>query len=69
MLEDIKIEEYGQLIIDKVENYLFVWSNLIELVIFIFMIAAAYFLSKILYKHVDELLDKIKALKQRKRLE
>ena len=47
MLEDIKIEEYGQLIIDKVENYLFVWSNLIELVIFIFMIAAAYFLSLI----------------------
>lgn len=67
MLEDIQIEEYGQLIIDKIENYLLVWSNLIELVIFIFMIAAAYFLSKILYKHVDELLDKIKALKQRKK--
>ncbi|KXS47969.1 MAG: mechanosensitive ion channel protein MscS [Halanaerobium sp. T82-1] len=68
MLEDIKIEEYGQLIIDKVENYLFVWSNLIELVIFIFMIAAAYFLSKILYKHVDELLGKIKVLKELKKI-
>jgi len=53
MLEDIKIEEYGQLIIDKIENYLLVWSNLIELLFFIFIIAAAYFLSKILYKHVD----------------
>jgi len=68
MLEDIKIEEYGQLIIDKIENYLFVWSNLIELVIFIFMIAAAYFLSKILYKHVDELLGKIKVLKELKKI-
>jgi small-conductance mechanosensitive channel len=67
MLEDIQIAEYLQLIIERIENNLFVWSNLIELVIFISMIAAAYFLSKILYKHVDELLDKIKALKQRKK--
>lgn len=68
MFEDIQIDSYLQLIIDKIENSLLIWSNLIELVIFVTFVAAAFFISKFLYKHVDELLAKIKALKERKRL-
>ena len=68
MFEDIQIEGYLQLIIDKIENNLLVWSNLIELIIFAIFIAAAFFLSKFLYKHVDDLLSKIKALRERKKI-
>ena len=68
MFEDIQIEGYLQLLIDKIENNLLIWSNLIELIIFVLITVAAFFLSKFLYKHVEELLGKIKALKERKKL-
>jgi len=67
MFEDIQIEGYMQLIVDKIENSLLVWSNLIELILFALITIAAFFLSKFLYSHIDELLSKIEALKKRKK--
>lgn len=67
MFEDIKIENYIEILIDKIQNNFLVWSNLIELITFLLLVIAAYFLTKILYKHVDELLAKIDALRERKR--
>ncbi|MFN2340433.1 MAG: mechanosensitive ion channel family protein [Halanaerobium sp.] len=67
MFEGVKIENYIGILIEKIENSFLVWSNLIELIIFLLLLAAAYFLSKLLYKHVDELLGKIEPLKERKR--
>jgi small-conductance mechanosensitive channel len=68
MFEDVQLDGYLQLIIDKIENSLLIWSNLIELIIFVLLTAAAFFLSKFLFKYVDELLDKIKALKEQKKV-
>jgi small-conductance mechanosensitive channel len=68
MFEGIKIENYIEILLGKIQNNFLVWSNLIELILFLILLAAAYFLTKILYKHVDELLDKIEALKERKRV-
>jgi len=68
MFENIQLEGYLQLIIEKIENNLLVWSNLIELIIFALLTAAAFFLAKFLYSHADDLLGKIKALKERKKL-
>ena len=68
MFEEVQIEGYLQLIMDKIENNLLIWSNLIELIIFVLLTAAAFFLSKFLYKHFEELLGKIKVLKERKKL-
>jgi len=68
MFEGIKIENYLEILIEKIQNNLLVWSNLIELILFLLLVIAAYFLTKILYKQVDELFAKIEALKKRKRL-
>ncbi len=68
MFEGIKIDNYIEILLGKIQNNFLVWSNLIELVIFMIILIAAYFLTKILYKHVDELLDKIEALKERKKI-
>jgi len=68
MFENIQLEGYLQLIMEKIENNLLVWSNLIELIIFAVLTAAAFLLAKFLYSHVDDLLGKIKALKERKKL-
>jgi len=68
MFEGIKIENYLEILIDKFHNNFLVWSNLIEFVLFLLMVIAAYFLTKLLYNKVDELLAKIEALKERKRL-
>ncbi len=68
MFEGIKIENYIAILIDKIENSFLVWSNLFELLLFLFLLIAAYFLTKLLYKHVDQILIKIEALNERKRL-
>ena len=68
MFEGIQIEKYIEILIDKIQNSFLVWSNLIELIIFLVLAFGAYFLTKLLYKQVDELLEKIEALKERKRL-
>ena len=67
MFELIQFEKYIEILIDKIQNSFLVWSNLFELVLFLFLLTAAYFLTKILYKRVNELLAKIEALKARKR--
>ena len=67
MFEGIQFEKYIEILLDKIQTNFLVWSNLIELVLFLIMLIAAYFLTKLLYKQVDELLAKIKALKERKR--
>ena len=68
MFEGIQIEKYIEILVDKIQNSFLVWSNLIELIIFLVLAFGAYFLTKLLYKQVDELLEKIEALKERKRL-
>lgn len=68
MFEGIKIENYIEILTDKIQNSFLVWSNLIELILFLLLIIGAYFLTKILYKKIDELLDKIEVLNERKRL-
>lgn len=68
MFENIQMEGYLQQIMDKIQNSLLVWSNLLELIVFIVLTAASFFLSKFLYSYVDDLLSKIKALTKRKRL-
>jgi small-conductance mechanosensitive channel len=68
MFEGIQIEKYIEILVDKIQNNFLVWSNLIELIIFLVLAFGAYFLTKLLYKQVDELLEKIEALKERKRL-
>ncbi len=67
MFEYIQLTSYLQLIVDKLEANLLVWSNLIELIIFAVLTAAAFFLSKFLYSFADELLGRIKALNERKK--
>ena len=67
MFEKIQINSYLQLMLDKIENNLFAWSNLIELIVFAILVIASYFLTKFLKKHVDALLDKINPLKERKK--
>ncbi|RAK08466.1 mechanosensitive ion channel-like protein [Halanaerobium saccharolyticum] len=68
MFENIQVEGYLQQIMDKIQNSLLVWSNLLELIVFIVLTASAFFLSKFLYSHVEDLLSKIKALTKRKKL-
>jgi di/tricarboxylate transporter len=68
MFEGIQIEKYIEILVDKIQNSFLVWSNLIELIIFLVLAFGAYFLTKLLYKQVDELLEKIEVLKERKRL-
>jgi small-conductance mechanosensitive channel len=68
MFEGIQIENYINILIDKIQNNFLVWSNLIELILFLLLVVGAYFLTKLLYKQVDELFAKIEALKERKRL-
>ncbi|RCW56247.1 mechanosensitive ion channel family protein [Halanaerobium sp. ST460_2HS_T2] len=68
MFEDIQLGNYLQLIINKIQNNLLVWANLIELIIFAAITISAFFISKFLYSHVDDLLGKINALKERKKI-
>lgn len=67
MFEKIQIDSYLQLMLSKIENNLFAWSNLIELIVFAILVIASYFLAKFFKKHVDALLDKINPLKERKK--
>ena len=67
MFEKIQIDSYLQLMLNKIENNLFAWSNLIELIVFAVLVIASYFLAKFFKKHVDALLDKINPLKERKK--
>ncbi|MFW5961673.1 MAG: mechanosensitive ion channel family protein [bacterium] len=67
MFEGIQLEKYIEILVDKIQNNFLVWSNLIEFILFLFLLTAAYFLTKLLYELVDELLAKIEALNERKR--
>ncbi|SFL30884.1 mechanosensitive ion channel family protein [Halanaerobium salsuginis] len=67
MFESISLAEYYQIFLDIINNQLLVLTNLIEIIIFILMGAAAYFLSKFLYKNLDSLLEKIKSINFLKR--
>lgn len=67
MFEKIEITNYLDVLLTKLKTHLFVWSNLVEIIIFALLAVLSYFLAKFLYKHVNSLLGKIKALKKRKR--
>ncbi|MFP4021756.1 MAG: mechanosensitive ion channel family protein [Halanaerobium sp.] len=67
MFEGIQLEKYIEILVDKIQNNFLVWSNLIEFILFLFLLTATYFLTKLLYELVDELLAKIEALNERKR--
>ncbi|MFW5961935.1 MAG: mechanosensitive ion channel protein MscS, partial [bacterium] len=68
MFEGIQIENYIDILVNKIQNSFLIWSNLFEFLFFLFLLAATYFLTKIFYKHVDQLLAKIQALNKRKRI-
>lgn len=68
MFEYIQLENFLEILFSKIEENLFAWSNLIELIVFVLLITAAYFLSKILYNRIDELMDKIELLRKRKKV-
>lgn len=67
MFEEIEISSYLETLLVKIKANLFVWSNLFEIVIFAVLAVLAYFLAKFSYKYFAGLLDKIKALKERKK--
>lgn len=67
MFEDVQIEIYLQSLVDNLGNNLLVWSNLIEIIIFFFLVVASYFLSKFFRKQLEELLEKIRILKKHKK--
>lgn len=58
MFEGIEPDYVYHQLIEIIENYLLVRTNLIELIIFLIMIFAAYFLSKITATRIEELLKK-----------
>ncbi|RCW49848.1 MULTISPECIES: mechanosensitive ion channel family protein [unclassified Halanaerobium] len=62
MLNTQQISKYYNLIIDWIYNNLFVFSNLIELAVLLLLSSAAYFLSKILRRYLESLVNKIKPL-------
>ncbi|ADQ14217.1 mechanosensitive ion channel family protein [Halanaerobium hydrogeniformans] len=66
MFEGIEPDYVYHQLIEIIENYLLVRTNLIELIIFLIMIFAAYFLSKITATRIEELLKKIKFFKENK---
>ncbi|MCC3144509.1 mechanosensitive ion channel [Halanaerobium sp. Z-7514] len=66
MFEGIELEYYYQLFLEILENQVLVLSNLIEAILFVIMIAAALFLSKITAPKIEKMLQKIKALKENK---
>lgn len=66
MFENIQIDLYLESLITKLGNNIFVWSNLIELIIITFFLILAYFINKLIFKQVRELLSKIDFLDERK---
>ncbi|MGM0548738.1 MAG: mechanosensitive ion channel family protein [Bacillota bacterium] len=66
MFENIQIDLYLESLITKLGNNIFVWSNLIELIIITFFLILAYFINKLIFKQVGELLSKIDFLDDRK---
>ncbi len=66
MLNTEQFSEYYNLFIDWIYNSLFVFSNLIELITLVLLSIAAYFLSKILRKYLEPLVNKIKSLNKGK---
>lgn len=66
MFENIQIDLYLESLITKLGNNIFVWSNLIELIIITFFLILAYFINKLIFKQVGELLSKIDFLDERK---
>lgn len=68
MFEDIQIEFYLESLFSQLSNNLLVWSNLIELIIIIALLIFSYFINKLIFKHVKELLNKIEALTESKQI-
>lgn len=67
MFEKIQVGNYLAMITAKLKSNLLVWSNLIEIIVFVTLTVAAYFLAKFFYRYFDSLLAKLNFLKSRKK--